>query len=548
MRSRIVAPLVLLAGLVPTGAFASQPWGIRLSFATPDAATTVGIAWNTDDLGAPTQAEYGTDPTYGLTAVGTSTDRGKDLRAVHEVTLTGLKPDTRYHYRVGGPGAWSPDFVFRTGPLEGCAPPLRIVAMGDDRSDDDSGPSPRWRPILTESLTDNPLMVLNTGDLVRSGTDTRQWANWLRASDPGLATAAHLPTLGNHDDGPGEGDTAYFNQLFHLPRNEVSGTEDYYFVTAGNLIVVSLSTMTFRGGTTAFADQAAWLDRVLTEHPRFWKVVFFHHPIHTSVAGIFGKDLSHPPDEQRQNAALIPIIDKHYVDFVFYGHNHWYERFRPMRGGRIAANPREGTWYAVTGGAGAMTYGLLNAIKLFCPTAEGSSVCSGDHHYVELVFDGNVATYTARATATQLLTTSADNQKVLDHFVITKPWPGGEDPCSLVPPEPEPIPEVAAPDAAVTPDVPHDTGRPDPPNPADPGAPDDPGTPLDRGAGDPGQAPDPGTASDPGHAPDLGTPRPPVTRSGGCDTGASPLPRQGAWAPFALFLLALAARRGRVRP
>lgn len=549
MRSRIFPILLVIAWLSPAAADASEPWGIRLSYVTPDATTTAGVAWNTDSADAESIVEYGPTTAYGQTVTGTATNRGSTLGTVHEVNLTGLTPNTVYHYRVGGPGAWSQDFAFRTAHADQCTP-FTVVAMGDDRSDDDSGPSPRWNPILKESLTTNPLMLLNTGDLVREGKEAKQWANWMRASDPHLATTAHLPTMGNHDDGPGEGDGALYNQLFHLPRNEVTGTEDYYYVTAGNLIVVSLSTMEFMGGTRPFSDQAAWLDKVLTENPRMWKIVFFHHPIHTSVAGIFGKDLSHPPDEQGQNAALIPVFDKHHVDFVFYGHNHWYERFRPMRNGTVAENPKEGTWYAVTGGAGAMTYGLLNAIKLFCPGAEGSSVCAGDHHYVELAFDGNVATYTARATATQLLTTDEGNRKVLDKFIVTKPWPNGENPCEVGPvdpdPGPEPVPDTAAPDAAVTPDVP---GPADPGTPDDPGAATDPGTTVDRGVEqDPGVAADPGKAADTaGPTPDPGVPVASGGKSGGhCAAGALDASPAGAVVTF-LFLLALIARRRSAR-
>jgi hypothetical protein len=544
MIPRALGFLIAAAWLLPATAFAAEPWGVRLGYSTPDATTTASLAWNTD-TDDPTVVEYGTTTAYGMTVEGTSSARGADLRYVHEANLTGLKPDTVYHYRVGSPGGWSPDFTFRTAPADLCAP-YSIVAMGDDRSDDDSGPSPRWNPILMESLSWKPLMVLNTGDLVRAGDEAKQWANWMRASDPGLGLAAHLPTLGNHDDGPGDGDTAHYNMLFHLPRNDVSGTEDYYYVTLGNMIVVSLSTMTFKGGTRPFADQAAWLDRVLTENPRLWRVVFFHHPIHTSVAGIFGWDLSHPPDEQDQNTALVPILDKHKVDFVFYGHNHWYERFKPMRGGAVASDPKDGTWYVVTGGAGAMTYGLLNAIKLFCPSADGSAVCAGDHHFVDLKVEGNTITYTARATATQLLTTDPGNQKVLDQFVVTKPWPEDlEDPCAEVPIEPEPMPDAAAPDAAITPDVPPPQ---DPGAPADPGAPpQDPGVAVDRGPADEGAPNDPGIPGDPGVAADHGTPQPPSGKSGGGCAAGGGLPGPGAWAPILPFLLALAARRGRSR-
>ena len=68
MNPRMLGSLVLAACLLPAAAEASEPWGIRLSDATPDAATTAGIAWNTDAAGE-SQVEYGTSTAYGQTVV-----------------------------------------------------------------------------------------------------------------------------------------------------------------------------------------------------------------------------------------------------------------------------------------------------------------------------------------------------------------------------------------------------------------------------------------------------------------------------------------------
>ena len=74
-----------------------------------------------------------------------------------------------------------------------------------------------------------------------------------------------MPCIGNHDNGPGEGDTANYNQIFALPRSQGtygSGTEDYYYFTYGNAIFAVLSTETFKGGAVPFATQADWLERL----------------------------------------------------------------------------------------------------------------------------------------------------------------------------------------------------------------------------------------------------------------------------------------------
>ena len=51
-----------------------------------------------------------------------------------------------------------------------------------------------------------------------------------------------------------------------------------------------------------------------------------------------------------------PIFDQAHVDLVLNGHDHDYERSKPMRAGSVQASPAEGTIYVVSGGAGAELY------------------------------------------------------------------------------------------------------------------------------------------------------------------------------------------------
>jgi hypothetical protein len=522
--NRFVPVLLAIAvGLPATAYSAPIPWGVRLSFPTSDATTAVSVAWNTPSDQDASVVEFGETSAYGRTVTGTARAMPSPLDAVHEAVLDGLEPGTTYHYRVGGPGGWSDDAVFRTPPADACTP-LVFVAMGDDRSDDNSGVSPRWNPILAEAVSHKPHFVLNSGDIVMDGQETKQWWAWLQASEPYLGQVPTAYTIGNHDDGPGEGDGAYYNQIFAQGRNDATNTEDYYFFTAGDAIFVSLSTMTFKGGAIPFADQAAWLDKVLTENPRTWKFVTFHHPMHTSFAEVFKKELAHAPNEQGQNAAFDPVLAKHHVDMVFVGHNHWYERFSPMKNSVPERYFEDGTVHVVTGGAGAMTYGLLNAISLFCPSAPGSRKCSGDHHFVVVTIEGNRLTYVARATQTQFLSSSPDNSKEIDRLVIEKPVP---EPNPCVPDVVEPIPDAAIADEGsdTSEDVP---GQPDVPKLPDWSTVDTGVAQPDTGVRDSnGSAPDSSQVQSDTGPTDLGPAVPqPTAKGSGCTTGteASPVP------------------------
>ena len=156
---------------------------------------------------------------------------------------------------------------------------------------------------------------------MKSGDDIAQWAHWLEDSAPVNAVVPMMPTIGNHDDGPGDGASANYNRLFALPTNTVTGTEDYYSFVYNNLLVFSLSTQTFED----YPAQAAWMRAIasLPEHRTRWKVVFFHHPVYTTQAS----SLSHEANEHGQNPDYAPLFDDVGIDIVFQSHNHIYERF-----------------------------------------------------------------------------------------------------------------------------------------------------------------------------------------------------------------------------
>ncbi|NUN14889.1 MAG: metallophosphoesterase family protein [Myxococcales bacterium] len=457
-----------VAASLTNSAIAAGPKWIRLTWAGNDASSSIAITWNTDSANAKTHIEYGTSTNLGQSASGTSFLGNGNLGHVHEVELIDLEPDTLYYYRVGEPGDWSDIAEFRTLAKPGCGE-IRFIALGDGRSQDTTGPAPQWPGIYAQSLDEDPQFVIDTGDLVKDGDDVAQWVNYLKASSPLLQLVPHMPSIGNHDDDSRDGDYATYNQVFQLPRNDTTETEDYYFFTAGDAIFVALSTSTFTGGTYKFQEQADWLDKVLTENPRHWKFVFFHHPPYTSHAEVFGLEFNHEPNEVEQNGALVPVFDKHHVDIVFTGHNHFYERFAPMYGGGASpmgnpvSSPDKGTVYIITGGAGAFTYDAIEiaGIKIdpmediVCAgsnQAPGSQKCSGRHHYVTVTIKGDTLQGEVVATAAQNFDTSPSNIEIIDTFGITKTNPAAAD-CEpdedpLTPDADTPDPDVQSADAA----------------------------------------------------------------------------------------------------
>jgi hypothetical protein len=78
-------------------------------------------------------------------------------------------------------------------------------------------------------------------------------------------------------------------------------------------------------------DQVEWLDDALASSTNQWKVVALHHPPYSS-----GEHGSTPGYED----VLQPVLARRHVDLVLAGHDHHYERTRPL----------DGITYVVSGG------------------------------------------------------------------------------------------------------------------------------------------------------------------------------------------------------
>ena len=78
-------------------------------------------------------------------------------------------------------------------------------------------------------------------------------------------------------------------------------------------------------------EQLDWFDSALAASRNRWKIVCVHHPPYSS--GRYG---STPGEAEK----LSPLLARHAVDLVLSGHDHHYERTRPI----------DGTTYVVSGG------------------------------------------------------------------------------------------------------------------------------------------------------------------------------------------------------
>ena len=447
MKTKVLTILFCVLFLYPLAAKADFNWSsvgacdpvfLRVTYADADASTSMGVAWNTKEE-CQTVVEYGESLAYGQTATGKTFKANGALNWVHEVLIENLKPNTTYHYRVGDGSKFSDDKTFVTAPPPSALCPEFVFAFaGDSRADTDGvGPSEKWDDIVTEALNDSrAAFVLNGGDLVKNGGSDKEWLNYLVGTPDLMALYPVMPVLGNHDDGPGQGDGANYNQVFNLPRNPKTGTEDYYYFRYGNTLIVGLDTVNY----TDFKAQSEWVDEIMAEHSDVtWKIAIFHHPVYTSAGiDVFGLEVGHPPNEVGQNETYVKMFDKHSFDLAIGSHNHYYERFSPSFGGygkeaNPVSSPEEGTIYMVSGGGGAITFQDMG-VKAICGylAAKGSEACSGKHHYIKFEIKGYSLKMETWETTQQTISSDPKNRKKIDELVINKPFQG-VDPCTLPP-------------------------------------------------------------------------------------------------------------------
>lgn len=328
----IILPLVFsLASLVESVTLTRSPY---IQNTHPDKVT---IAWKTD-LTNDCRIEYGLTPIYGNVIPGKL-----DRETVHIVTITDLIPGTKYYYKIssGDTILTSDDTFFQTNKSE-TKPIFTFVVFGD------SGTASRAQMEVARLIEQiSPDLLLHTGDVIYPAGAAEDYdPKFFSPYQNTLKRVPIYPCLGNHDLYTNNGQ-AYLD-AFILPEKESnSGTERYYSFDYANahFICLDVETSLFPQGDDYKENaQYRWLVEDLEATDKEWKFVFFHKPVYSSIVS---DNRSRETDFQQK---LSPLFEKYQVDMVFSGHNHNYERTKPIREGRVS---EEGITYVITGGGGA---------------------------------------------------------------------------------------------------------------------------------------------------------------------------------------------------
>ncbi|EYF00626.1 purple acid phosphatase family protein [Chondromyces apiculatus] len=343
-----------------------------------DPATSIALAWQTDDGTLASEVQWGTTPDPAtwpagnrqsgmtwITPAGLISETGPTR--MHEAYVCGLAPDTTYHYRVGGgpegQEVWSDVLSFKTAPAGG-ADAVRFAVTGDSRGQSNDA----WRLIQRRVMASNVDMQLFSGDFVGLPFDQIEWELWLDAASKDtdgapltLGQVLTLPAHGNH-----ENHSSLFFSNVTMPQDVdrfPAWGELFFSFDAGPVHLVVLDDAWLVNPADQPDFEAAfteWLHADLTaaEENRAqvpWIIAVHHHGPYSSSN--HGTDV----DVLRGRALLGPIYDEHHVDLVLNGHDHNYERTRPLTtdpSGVPQVQPgfADGTVYVVCAGAGAPAY------------------------------------------------------------------------------------------------------------------------------------------------------------------------------------------------
>ena len=262
----------------------------------------------------------------------------------HHARLHGLDPATDYVYEVSHDGGASLAGSFTTAPRGRAR--LRFTSFGDQATPEaGNGLASIWssyNPPQVERL--QPLFHLLNGDLCYANISpdrVKTWRDFFENNQVSASRRPWMPAAGNHDNELGNGPIGYsaYQTRFLLPGNgeraEFQGL--WYTFRAGSVRVISLNNdeVCLQDGgdyyVSGYSDgrQRRWLERTLAAARREegvdWVVVVMHQVAMSSVRFFNGADLG-----IRKN--WLPLFDRYGVDLVVAGHEHHYERTKPVRG------------------------------------------------------------------------------------------------------------------------------------------------------------------------------------------------------------------------
>ena len=357
IQSRIARTAAVVSGQEIKPLLDSESRYIR-QIVAQDNSTSRTIMWQSDNSEADAVIEYRLEGAEKSQTIGATdkafTDDGSTTY-IHEATLTGLTPNTKYEYRVGyGTDRRSDWYRLETAG----ASVYDVLIYPDSQSGDYS----QWEEIVKSSALRNPrtALYISMGDLVDNGEHAYQWRTWLNSIKPLSANVPLATTLGNHEmytlDWKMREPYAYLNYFAVPPNGNEIFNRRYYSYDFGDVHYVVLDTQLYESNHEDNHDthhpdlydvQVQWLRQDLAANTKKWTVVLMHRDPFQYAFDRPGA--SRDVGFNEEGVLFMPIFDEFNVDLVLSAHLHSYRNRGHVRNfDRNASGPL----YILTGIAG----------------------------------------------------------------------------------------------------------------------------------------------------------------------------------------------------
>ena len=255
----------------------------------------------------------------------------------HYVSISGLKPDTKYCYRLGDAdkGWWSEVGVIDTADNSDS---LSFLHISDPQSTTEKQYNNVFAPALEMAMNNHASdFIIGTGDFVDDGRSFIQWQRMFNSATDSLMDIPLMALAGNHE---AKGDNAldYYFTFPNAPeQDKTSGV--YYSFDYNNAHFAILDSNKLGSDDGLSPEQIEWLKADMNASDADWKFVALHKAPYSNG--------SHYDDDdviaiRAQLQSLMPELG---IDIVFQGHDHVFMRTDVMNNNVVVDTETEELTY-----------------------------------------------------------------------------------------------------------------------------------------------------------------------------------------------------------
>jgi hypothetical protein len=206
-----------------------------------------------------------------------------------------------------------------------------------------------WKQVAALANAKKTDLALYNGDIVANAGSASLWDQWFNNGTAYLENNIIYHALGNHD----AMSVPTYQNNFELPKT--NGSNLYYSFVYGNALFITLNSE-----NPGDAAQTSWLINTLSAAKSndkiIWKIISFHKPFYTIG--------THAGEMNSYFGTWWKAFDDYGVDLIVNGHDHMYERTKPINRNVSTTSPvatygsgtGQGRCQIVCGGAGAPLY------------------------------------------------------------------------------------------------------------------------------------------------------------------------------------------------